>query len=37
MSQEKLERYVAESAIVPKLRDRIAAGRVEEYFREHPA
>jgi putative peptide maturation system protein len=35
MSQEKLERYVAESAIVPKLRDRIAADRVEEYFRQH--
>ena len=36
MSQEKLERYVADSAIVPKLRDRIADSRVEEYFRQHP-
>jgi putative peptide maturation system protein len=36
MTHEKLERYVADSAIVPKLRDRIAAGRVEEYFRQHP-
>jgi putative peptide maturation system protein len=35
MSQERLERYVSESAIVPKLRDRISAGRVDEYFREH--
>ena len=35
MSHEKLERYVAENAMVPKLRDRIAAGRVEEYFRQH--
>src|SRR5205085_9897928 len=36
MTHEKLERYVTESAIVPKLRDRIAASRVEEYFRQHP-
>ena len=36
MSHEKLERYVAEIAIVPKLRDRLAAGRVEEYFRQQP-
>jgi putative peptide maturation system protein len=35
MSQEKLEKYVTESAVVPKLRDRIAAGQVEEYFRQH--
>jgi len=35
MTHERLERYVAESAIVPKLRDRIAEGRVEEYFRHH--
>lgn len=35
MSHEKLERYVSESAMVPKLRDRIAAGRVDEYFRQH--
>jgi putative peptide maturation system protein len=37
MSQEKLERYVAESAIVPKLRDKITAERVESYFRDHAA
>jgi putative peptide maturation system protein len=36
MSHEKLESYVAESAIVPKLRDRVADGHVEEYFRRHP-
>lgn len=35
MSQEKLERYVTENAMVPKLRDRIAAGRVDEYFHQH--
>jgi len=32
MSYEKLERYVAETAIVPKLRDRITAGHVEELY-----
>lgn len=37
MTHEKLESYVTESAIVPKLRDRIAAGRVEEYFSLHSA
>ena len=36
MTHEKLERYVADSAIVPKLRDRIAAGHVDEYFSQHP-
>ena len=36
MSHEMLERYVSETAIVPKLRDRIAAGRVEDYFQQHP-
>ena len=36
MSHEKLESYVTESAIVPKLRDRIAAGHVEEYFCQQP-
>jgi putative peptide maturation system protein len=36
MTHERLERYVAESAIVPKLRDRIAEGRIEEYFCQHP-
>jgi putative peptide maturation system protein len=35
MSQEKLERYVSENAMVPKLRERIAAGRVDEYFAQH--
>ncbi len=35
MTQEKLERYVSENAMVPKLRDRIAAGRIEEYFQQH--
>ena len=32
MTQEKLERYVTENAMVPKLRDRIAGDRVGEYF-----
>jgi len=36
MSHEKLERYVADRAIVPKLRDRIAADHVEDYFHQHP-
>jgi putative peptide maturation system protein len=36
MSHEMLERYVSEVAIVPKLKDRIAAGRVEDYFEQHP-
>ena len=36
MSQEKLERYVTDAAIVPKLGERITAGRVDEYFRQHP-
>jgi putative peptide maturation system protein len=36
MSQEMLEKYVAETAVVPKLRDRIAADRVDEYFQRHP-
>jgi putative peptide maturation system protein len=35
MSHEKLECYVADNAVVAKLRDRIAADRVEEYFRQH--
>jgi putative peptide maturation system protein len=35
MTHEKLETYVAETAIVPKLRDRIAEGHIEEYFRQH--
>ncbi len=35
MTHEKLESYVAETAILPKLRDRIAEGRVEKYFQEH--
>jgi putative peptide maturation system protein len=35
MSHEQMERYVTENATVPKLRDRIAGDRVEEYFLEH--
>jgi putative peptide maturation system protein len=35
MSHQRLERYVAETAIVPKLRDRVSAGRVDDYFRQH--
>jgi putative peptide maturation system protein len=37
MTHEKLESYVAETAVVPKLRDRIAAGQVEDYFLTHSA
>ena len=37
MSQEKLEQYVAESAIVPKLRDKVVGDRVEPYFGDHQA
>jgi len=37
MSHEKLELYVSDSAVVPRLRDRIAAGHVDEYFRQHEA
>jgi len=36
MSHEMLEHYVAETAIVPKLRDRITADGVDEYFQRHP-
>ncbi len=36
MSHQSLERYVAETAIVPKLRDRVSAGRVDGYFHQHP-
>lgn len=35
MTHETLERYVAETAILPKLRDQIAAGQVEAYFYQH--
>ena len=35
MTHQKLESYVTETAVVPKLRDRITAGRVEEYFCRH--
>jgi putative peptide maturation system protein len=35
MSQEALEQYVADDAILVKLRDRIACDRIEEYFRQH--
>lgn len=34
MTHEKLERHAGETAIVPKLRERVTAGRVQEYF-EH--
>jgi putative peptide maturation system protein len=37
MTHEKLEQYVADNALVPKLRDRIAGDRVEEYFHQHQA
>jgi putative peptide maturation system protein len=36
MTHEKLERYVADRAIVPKLRDRLVADHVDEYFHQHP-
>jgi putative peptide maturation system protein len=35
MTHAQLESYVANQAKVAKLRDRIAAGRVEEYFERH--
>jgi putative peptide maturation system protein len=35
MTQERLERLVAGVARTVKLRDRVAAGRVENYFKEH--
>jgi putative peptide maturation system protein len=35
MTHEKLESYVRDSAIGPKLRDRLVADQVEEYFRRH--
>jgi putative peptide maturation system protein len=35
MTHETLERYVAETAIVPKLRDRISTGQVEAYFSQY--
>jgi putative peptide maturation system protein len=37
MTQDKLERLVADEAIVAKLRDRVTAGRVAEYFHAHRA
>jgi putative peptide maturation system protein len=37
MSHEKLERYVADEALVGKLCARVTAGRVEGYFEEHRA
>jgi len=37
MTQEQLEHCVADEAIVAKLRDRITADRVEDYFAEHRA
>jgi putative peptide maturation system protein len=35
MTHESLEQYVSDNALVEKLRDRIAADRVEPYFRQH--
>ena len=35
MTHEKLERQVGEAAIVPKLRERVTAGRVQGYFEQH--
>jgi putative peptide maturation system protein len=35
MTHEKLERLVADSTLIGKLRDRITEGRVEPYFEEH--
>jgi parvulin-like peptidyl-prolyl isomerase len=37
MSHESLERLVCETAVVAKLRDRIAADGVEQYFKQHPS
>jgi putative peptide maturation system protein len=35
MTHEGLETYLADEATIAKLRDRIANGRVEDYFEEH--
>jgi putative peptide maturation system protein len=37
MTQQKLEEYVGDQAIVAKLRRRVAAGRVDTYFAAHHA
>jgi putative peptide maturation system protein len=37
MSHGKLERLVAGQVMIAKLRDRVTAGRVEAYFKEHQA
>jgi putative peptide maturation system protein len=37
LTHEQLERLVADDATVAKLRDRVTAGRVEEYFQAHRA
>ena len=37
MTQDKLERLVADEVIVGKLRDKITAGQVEAYFEQHRA
>lgn len=37
MTHEMLERHVAEAARIAKLRERVAAGRVEQYFEAHRA
>jgi putative peptide maturation system protein len=37
LTHEKLERLVGDEAKIARLRDRIAAGRVDDYFEEHRA
>lgn len=37
MTHEKLEYFVANEAMVAKLRDRVTAGRLTDYFEEHRA
>ena len=37
LNQERLENYVADQAVVAKLRQRIAEGQVQEYFEEYRA
>jgi putative peptide maturation system protein len=35
MTHEQLEHYAVDAAVVDKVRDRITAGRVEDYFEKH--
>jgi hypothetical protein len=35
ITREKLEKCVSDEALVAKLRERVSAGRVEEYFAAH--